>query len=135
MEEDEKSTNQINMAPLVDISLTLVLVFLVTMPLSMIHGITVKRQGIEKYGLTIPTENVIFHLTKRGVYFEDSLRNKKHIPYEKVGVVLRQMIQVSKNKDVYLYVGRDVPHGQTVWALDISKQNGADNISIFEGER
>ena len=54
MKDDETGTNQINMTPLVDVSLTLVLVFMVTMPLSMIHGITVKSDTLKKFGLSTP---------------------------------------------------------------------------------
>ena len=41
MLEVDKEKSTINLTPLVDVSLTLVLTFLVAMPLSMIHGITV----------------------------------------------------------------------------------------------
>ena len=133
MKEDEKGTNRINITPLVDVSLTLVLVFMVTMPLSMIHGVTVNRQSLEKYGLSTPQESVVVHLTDSAVFIEDENGREQKIPYVEFGVVIRQMLQLSPSKEFLLRVDRDVPHGQTVWALDIGKQNGAANISIFEG--
>lgn len=133
MKEDEKATSQINLTPLVDVSLSLVLVFMVTMPLSLIHGITVKRQELKKYGLTTPQESVIVHLKPGAIYIEDENSRQQKIPYEEFGVVLRQMLQISSAKQMFLHIDRQVPHGQTVWVLDIGKQNGAEDISIVEG--
>lgn len=134
MLSDEKSTNRINMTPLVDVCLTLVLVFMVTMPLSVIHGIQVKRKALNQYGLTTPQENVVVHLTGDGVFIEDEKGKEQRIPYRDFGNIFRQMIRISTTGNLLLKVDRDVPHGQTVWALDIAKQNGADDISLFESE-
>jgi biopolymer transport protein ExbD len=133
MLEDDKAANGINMTPLSDICLTLVMVFMVTMPLSVIYGVTVKGESLRKFGLATPQEKVVVHLGQRGVYIEDEKGKEQPIPYTEFGVVLRQMIQVSETKEVLLKVDPTVPHGQAVWALDIAKQNGAEDIAIFEG--
>ncbi len=132
MNAEEKSTSTINITPLVDVALTLVLIFMVTMPLSMIHGIDVKRQVLEQYGLSTPQDNVRVHLTGHGIYVKDEQGADKLIPYEDFGVVLSQMIRLSQTKNLILRAERDVPHGQTVWVLDIAKQNGAKDISMME---
>ena len=131
--EEDTSINSINITPLVDVSLVLLLIFMVTMPMSMIHGITVRRQALEKYGLSTPQENINIHLTERGIYIKDATGKQHPIPYDEFGVVLIQMIQVSPLKNVLLEINKGVPHGQTVWALDIAKQNGANDLSIIEG--
>lgn len=131
--EEEDSINKINIAPLVDVCLVLVLVFMVTLPFSILYGITVKENKLSKYGLTTPQEHVVVHLTDRGIFIQDEKGKEQPIPYEDFGVVVRQMLQVSATKSLLLKVDRDVPHGQTVWSLDIAKQNGAREISIFEG--
>ncbi|OVE78194.1 hypothetical protein BVX98_01000 [bacterium F11] len=133
-ELDETESRQINMTPLVDVSLTLVLIFMVTMPLSQIHGVKVKREVLTEYGLTTPQENIVVHLTSSGIYIQDENGVNQRIPYVDYGVVLRQLIQISFTKDFLLHVDRDVPHGQTVWAIDLAKQNGANSIALFEGE-
>jgi biopolymer transport protein ExbD len=48
--------------------------------------------------------------------------------------VVRELIGLSKSHEVQLKVDRDVPHGQTVWTLDLAKQNGAQNVGILENQ-
>ena len=131
--ELDDSINAINIAPLVDVCLVLLLVFMVTMPLSALYGVTVKNDALAKYGLTKPQEHVMVHLTTKGVYIEDEKRKEQPVAYEEFGVVMRELLEISKDKLVMLSIDPEVPHGQTVWALDLAKQNGADSISILEG--
>src|SRR5436190_2092880 len=121
--EEDASINSINITPLVDVSLVLLLIFMVTMQTSLIHSITVRRQALEHYGLTTPQENIQIHLTERGIFIKDAAGRQHPIPYDQFGVILSQMIQISPLKNVFLQINKGVPHGQTVWALDIAKQN------------
>jgi biopolymer transport protein ExbD len=130
-QQDADDINGINITPLVDVSLVLVLIFMVTMPLSMIHGIDVKRQTLQRYGLATPQENIVVHLTDRAILIKDENGREQAVPYDQVGAVLSQMIRLSPAKQVFLKCDRDVPHGQTVWILDIAKQNGAADISLL----
>src|SRR5688572_337980 len=93
--EEDDAINAINIAPLVDICLVLLLVFMVTMPLSGLYGITVKENALTKYGITTPQEHVVIHLTNRGVFVEDDKRQEQLVPYTEVGVVVRQLLQIA----------------------------------------
>ncbi len=135
MVEEDQAINGINITPLVDVSLVLLLIFMVTTPMSLIHGITIRRQTLERYGLSTPQENIQIHLTEDGIRIKDAAGKQHPIPYDQFGVVLSQMIQISPLKNVFLQINSGVPHGQTVWALDIAKQNGANELSILEGEK
>jgi biopolymer transport protein ExbD len=132
MMEDEKATNGINITPLIDVSLVLVLVFMVTAPLSAIYSINVRKETLKKYGLSKPQENIRVHLTENGPRVLDEKNREQAVPAEKLGIVMRQMIQLSPTGNVMLQVDRAVPHGQTVWVLDLSKQNGAADVSLLE---
>jgi len=121
--DEDQALNTINITPLVDVSLVLLLIFMVTMPMSMIHGITIRRQTLEKYGLSTPQENIQVHLTEGGIFIKDSAGAPHSIPYDQFGMVLTQMIQISPTKNLLLEVNRGVPHGQSVWVLDLAKQN------------
>jgi biopolymer transport protein TolR len=133
MIEEDRALNSINITPLVDVSLVLLLIFMVTTPMSLINGITVKSQSLEKYGLSTPQENIVVTLTDHGIFVKDNKGEKQSVPYKEFGVVLSEMIQISSGKRVLLHVDSGVPHGQTVWVLDIAKQNGASDLSFFEG--
>src|SRR5688572_23636084 len=102
MLDDDDSINGINIAPLVDICLVLLLVFMVTMPLSGLYGITVKENVLRKYGITTPQEHVMIHLTSRGIFVEDDRRREQLVPYTEVGVVIYQLLKIAVVKDVML---------------------------------
>lgn len=130
-EDQDEEIGGINVTPLVDVGLVLVLIFMVAVPLSMIHGIEVKRQALQKYGLTTPQENITVHLTSRQIFILDDKNQEQPIPYEDFGMVFTQMVVLSPSKKVLLRSEREVPHGQTVWVLDLAKQSGAEDLSIM----
>lgn len=132
-QEQDDDINAINIAPLVDVCLVLLLVFMVTMPLSALYGVTVKNDALAKHGLTAPQEHVMVHLRAKGLFIEDKSRKEQPIAANEAGIVLRQMISLSPTHIVMLQIDPEVPHGQAVWALDLAKQNGASDISILEG--
>ncbi len=132
-DSEDESVSGINITPLVDVALTLVLVFMVTMPLSMIHAITVRRQVVEKYGLSTPQENVQVKLTGQGAFVKDKKGKSRHVSNQDLSFVLTQMIQDSSKKRVLLECERSVSHGQTVWLMDLAKQSGALDISFIGG--
>ena len=134
-EVEEEPQGGINVTPLVDVALTLVLVFLVTMPLSVIHGINARKLAVEKFGLAAMQETIQVHLTTHGIYILDKAGKEKAVPYNEFGTVLSQMIQVSTLKHLLLQADRNVPHGQTVWVMDLGKQNGANEVSLLESKR
>lgn len=131
---DEEDINGINITPLVDVGLVLVLIFMTTMPLSVIHGIDVNRQLQKKYGLTTPQENITFHLTEKGMFLEGADRAQRQIEYADYEGLIAEILKRSKEKNVFLRVERGVPHGQTVWAMDAAKHAGAEGISLLETE-
>ena len=132
-EELDDDIGGINITPLVDVALTLVLIFMVVMPSSIIQGITVRGQLLKQYGLSQPQENVRVHLTPTGIYVKDEKGAEKKIVYDHFGIVLSEMIQLSPTKRLLLHCEPEVPHGQAVWVLDLAKQNGATDLSLVEG--
>lgn len=133
LDELEGRETGINVTPLVDVCLVLVLFFMVTMPLSAIYGVRVRQETLAKYGLTTAQENIIVHLTTDGVYVVDSQNKEKLIRTFDFGPVMAGMLKISTAKQVILHVDSQVPHGTTVWALDLAKQNGAEGVSFLEG--
>ena len=133
-EDDFRESSGINVTPLVDVALTLVLIFMVVLPSSVIYAINVRNQLLKSYGLSTPQENVRVHLTAGGIFVKDEKSMDRLVPYDSFGIVLSQMVQISPTKRLLLRCDRDVPHGQAVWTLDIAKQNGAQDLTLVEGD-
>ena len=134
LDDLEKTGAKINVTPLVDVCLVLVLFFMVTMPLSVIYGVRVRQESLQKYGLTTPQENITVHLTADSLYISDGKNNEKKVPSVDYGMVMGEMLQLSTAKQVMFRVEPMVAHGITVWALDTAKQRGAESVSFIEGE-
>lgn len=130
--EKKDGVNGINITPLVDVCLVLVLIFMVTMPLSLLRGIDVKRQSMSKYGLSTPVENVNARLTTNSLFIKDAKGVERNVPLDAAADVLSGVMQTSTGKQLFLRVEVDVSHGQTVWVMDVAKQGGATDISLME---
>ena len=131
-ERRDGGVNSINITPLVDVCLVLVLIFMITMPFSILRGIDVRRETLKKYGLTTPTENVTAHLTLASLRIEDAQGVEKPIPDADVETVLAGVLNASKGHRFFLRVDYEVTHGRTVWIMDLAKRGGAADISLME---
>lgn len=133
-ETEQDNIHGINITPLVDVSLVLVLIFMVTMPLSMIHGIDVKRQTLKRYGLSTPQENILVSLTAKGLSVRDKGGKPRAVPDTDFEQVLGAMVEQSSKKRLLLSAERNVEHGRTVWVMDAAKRSGVVDITLLGKE-
>ena len=132
LDDLDSTSAKINVTPLVDVCLVLVLFFMVTMPLSVIYGVRVRQEALAKYGLTTPQENITVTIKTNAILVSDGKNSDKKIPSVDFGMVLGEMLQLSTAKQVMFKVDPLVPHGLTVWALDTAKQRGAEGVSFID---
>ena len=121
------SITEINVTPLVDVCLVLVIIFMVIAPFVLQAGIEIAttRVGAAK-GKVAMGENVRVLLNDKG-----GLRvNGRKVSWEELGQVLREAIAVSRDKLVSLDASRKAKVGQVVEILDTSKQNGALRLAL-----
>jgi biopolymer transport protein ExbD len=120
----------INVTPLVDICLVLVIIFLVFAPLMYLSGITVTRakasKNQEQYD---PTE------LKVGVYLRGDgkiILNEKEISEDNLPYLIEQLLLRSLNRTVTISADPNVKHGKVVWLLDLARQKGAVTLCILK---
>ena len=125
-EEALSDLAQINIVPLVDVILVLLVVFMLTAPLS-IQGINVNLpQSAEKKG-NIDNKRVILTIDKSGKFFFDHLEVKANV----LGERLKAVFAVRANKSLYLRADQSVSHGRVTQAMGIAKQAGVGRIAIL----
>ena|SRR6185295_14850633 len=130
--EDEPIT-EINMTPLVDVSLVLVIIFMAVAPFAIQSGIQVlhSKAKVSQQGKAAVSENVQVTLRENGALSV----NGKAVTFEGLGAALQEAL--SRSKDRMVVVGADAKNqvGQVVGILDTARQAGAAKVAILKSEK
>jgi biopolymer transport protein ExbD/biopolymer transport protein TolR len=114
----------INVTPLVDVVLVLLIIFMVTAPILQ-SGIEVnvpKTKTVQE----ITQERLVISIDKQQrVYFGNDPVN-----INEIGARVRQKIRDPQNEAVYLRCDQDVPFGAYAVVLDSLKQAGITQVSV-----
>lgn len=123
----------INVTPLVDVSLVLVIIFMIAAPLSMQSGIGVKTVKRETGNSTSTAQapevraEIMIRLNGNQVSVNDQISDMAKLPY-----LLTGLLSQNKEKLVYITPGDDVEHGQLVGIMDLARQCGAQRLAIVD---
>jgi biopolymer transport protein ExbD/biopolymer transport protein TolR len=120
----QTSLADINVTPLVDVVLVLIIIFMVTAPVlqsgievSVPHTKTLKEITEERLVITIDRQQKVF------------LGNDA-ININQIGPQLRQKIRDPEGQSVFVRADEDVPFGAFATVMDAVKQAGITNVSI-----
>ena len=127
--EEGTSINKINLTSLVDVSLTLVIIFMVAAPFVMQTGIKVtsSKMGAAK-GKVVQSENVNIYLSADGKIKV----NEQPVSWEQLAGALRVAIPKSKDRMVILLASPKNHVKQIVDILDCARQQGAVKLAILK---
>jgi biopolymer transport protein ExbD len=114
---------EINITPLTDVFLVLLIIFMVTAPLVMTAGIKIKMPHSKSLP-SLTERDVIIAVTSSERYFV----NSTEVPKERLGSYLREM--KLSGKLVVVQADRTLTHGTVVEVLDIAKGAGAQKLAI-----
>lgn len=127
-ESDEEAITEINVTPLVDVSLVLVIIFMAVAPFVLQAGIPVSSPKAGRaLGLAAESENVTVTLSADGAL---SVSGEK-TDWSNLAEVLRRRIAKSKDRLVMVSAEDENLVGQVVEIMDTAKQNGAQKIAIL----
>ena len=120
--------HEINMTPLIDVSLVLVVILMVATPLAFqssiaVHTATASGQKAVEQGRADRVE-----IDVRADNTVDV--NRQHIPRESLGAVLRPLLEQSVTRLVIVRCAPDVAHGTFVSVLDEARAAGAMHIGV-----
>jgi len=108
-QEDNGTLSEVNLTPLIDVSLVLVVILLLATPLAFESSF-----GVRKTAESDSTVRV----------------NRTLVAIEDLGDVLAALIAESSTRDVTVRCEGGVAHGTFVHVLDVTKLNGANEIAI-----
>ena len=122
---DRGTMSQINVTPLVDVMLVLLVIFMVTAPM-MQQGVQVNLPKAETKALTAPEESVVVSIEKSGgVYI-----NSAQIPAGELRAKLSEMFAKRSKKEVFLKADKDVTYGEVVKTMAEIKGAGIERLSM-----
>jgi biopolymer transport protein ExbD len=124
--------NDANITPLADVTTTLIVVFLITMPALMWNGFDVNQaEAGGKDPVVQPTQEVDEDLLTIAVTPAGYLLNGKAMAESDLGDALRSRLAARDDRTVVIVPDDIVPLGRVVTALDIAKASGAESLALL----
>ena len=122
---DRGTMSQINVTPLVDVMLVLLVIFMVTAPM-MQQGVQVNLPKAETKALPAPEESVVVSIERSGKIFI----NATEIPAGDLRTKLKDMFAARSKKEVFLKADRDVTYGEVVKTMAEIKGAGIERLGM-----
>ena len=116
---------EINLTPLVDLMMTLLIMFMVTVPL-MKHGIDVNLPNTTAKPIPTQEERLVVTIDKDGKVFIDELET----PLATLGEKLKYIFSNQENKEVFLRADSSIPYGVVVEVLAEIKKAGVEKLGM-----
>ena len=116
---------QINVTPMVDVMLVLLVIFMVTAPM-MQQGVQVNLPKADTKGMTAQEDTVIVTVDKSGRTFI----NKDEVPGGDLRSKLAEMFATRTKKEVFLKADSGVPYGEVVRAMAEIKGAGIERLGM-----
>jgi len=114
----------INITPLVDVVLVLLIIFMVTAP--------VLQSGIE---VNVPKTRTVKQVTEERLVISIDKQQRVFLGNNPINInsiasVLKQKVRDPSHQSIYLRADEDVPFGAFATVMDAVKQSGITNVSI-----
>lgn len=120
-----KSMSEINVTPMVDVMLVLLIIFMVTAPL-MQQGVSVDLPQTQAEAMDVNPDLLVLTVTKEQHYFLAEVA----IPRADLEKKLVSNIKLRSDKEVYLHADRTLPYGVVVDIMALMKRAGVDQLGM-----
>ena len=115
---------EINVVPLVDVVLVLLVIFMVTAPM-LYRGLDINLPQTATNTIK-PEQRVVLTVERdRQIYLD-----KEHVPLVQLGPRLKTLRLSNPAVSVFLRADRDVPYGTVVQVMDSIKKAGIDKLGM-----
>ena len=124
--DEEPLLADINVTPLVDVMLVLLIIFMIAAP--MLHqGIEVNLPEADSDELPLRVEDpMVLSLNKQGLVF---IRDQPVHPSQLVDR-LQPLLEARGDDSVFLKGDRDLPYGKVIEVLDVLHQGGITHVGL-----
>lgn len=122
---DRGTMSQINVTPLVDVMLVLLVIFMVTAPM-MQQGMQVNLPKAQAKGLEAQEQSVVVSIDRSGRLFI----NSDQVAFDDLRGKLAALFANKAKKEVFLKADKDVPYGEVVRTMAAIKGAGIERLGM-----
>lgn len=125
--------DQLILTSLVDVALSLVIGFMVAMPMFFESGIFVSAPGVSRAAGDEQGSDI-----KANVYINDQgaiLLNESQVTFEQLTELLPKLLDRSVERRVVVSTDENVRYEQVMKVLDLAKQSGAADLALLRKRR
>ncbi|HNQ45587.1 MAG TPA: biopolymer transporter ExbD [Syntrophorhabdus sp.] len=129
---DSKSSplSEINIIPLVDVMLVLLIIFMITAPM-MQHGMNIDIPKVTTKPLPTKDEPQILNITKD----QRLILNEKKLAVKDLKAAIQLLFSNKHTKEIYLRADKEVPYGFVVSCMGLIREAGVEKINIVTKPR
>lgn len=120
-----EAISQINVTPLVDVMLVLLVIFMVTAPILQ-QGVAVNLPRVRAGALAGEDVQLVVSLTARGDLYLNDTRMTERSLREKLASIVREQPQ----KQVFLRADASVPYGEVMRVMGTVKEAGVERLGM-----
>jgi biopolymer transport protein TolR len=124
-QQSDDSISQINITPLVDVMLVLLIIFMVTAPILQ-QGVNVDLPEVTSGPLAGKDDQLVVAVTREGkIQLNDS-----PLKIEELGQKLTAILKVRPDREVYLRADKNVPYGKVVEVMAAARNAGVKKLGM-----
>ena len=118
--------SDINVTPLVDVMLVLLIIFMVTAPM-MMHGVKVNLPKTESKSIKTKEDPLLLTVTKERLIFIEDYKVELTALKEK----LKKIFANREGKEIFLQADEDVPYGFVISVMSHVKEAGITKVGMI----
>ena len=123
---DDRPMAEINVTPLVDVMLVLLIIFMVTAPMLQM-GIDVNLPRVKAKSIDVAEEKLVLTINAAKEIF----LNRAKVPLGELGTKLEHIFAARIDREVYLRADRNVPYGYVVEVMAEVRKAGVDKLGMI----
>jgi len=125
--DDDEPMAEMNLIPMIDIALTLLIILMVTSAFIHRPGIALKLPvTATREGAPETNKDLVVLIGKDGAYYVDNLRQTD----DDLRTRLRRAAAANHDARVLIKGDRDVPYGRVMRAMDLARQAGLTRVVL-----
>ncbi|HEY2733666.1 MAG TPA: biopolymer transporter ExbD [Polyangiales bacterium] len=117
--------SDINVTPLVDVMLVLLIIFMVSAPM-MTTGIDIDLPKTHAPRMDVEEQKLLLTITKEQKVF----LGETEVPYEKLEDALTNNARLQQDRELYLQADQAVPYGFVAKVMALVRKGGIDKLGL-----